>query len=318
MSRLIAVLVFSIMLVSCSSQEKVSETVSWTWIFENGTAIEFPNSWELGHDSGFYGVSINDGYGELAFTPFGYDHDAWEQIFFEQYDDGIELETNGNVRIFRAETVIETLAEHHNGITEFVDYVIFTPNDFVLGVYVPVTPEIIERELIIQQVLESITVLHDEFNIFSFHGGQAVMTYSDDWEIVDRNLGLGATMRTNDLNLIIAVEGREFWQTFKDEDGNDDLTHEDIIYALSTYNLSENVLIQHTNRHGHHLAIYEDDASQVIVFRLNNGLWFRGLFARGNGSGIQPEDELVILQMIDSILLNNRNSYYEPINLALP
>jgi branched-subunit amino acid ABC-type transport system permease component len=78
------------------------------------------------------------------------------------------------------------------------------------------------------------------------------------------------------------------------------------------------VAIQYINRHRHRIALYQTDTSQHMAFRLQNDLWVRLHFYSWNGDTLQPTDVAMIMQMIDSILLNNRNTYYEPINLVLP
>lgn len=76
--------------------------------------------------------------------------------------------------------------------------------------------------------------------------------------------------------------------------------------------------LEYTDRLNHHVAVYISGTFKAYVFRLENNIWFRISISRLDGASIQVEDEEVILQMIDSILLNNRNSYYEPIELVLP
>ena len=57
----------------------------------------------------------------------------------------------------------------------------------------------------------------------------------------------------------------------------------------------------------------------VYIFKLDSDIWFRMSIRNFDNRIVEPEEtEAIIMRMIDSILLNNRDSYYEPIELVLP
>jgi hypothetical protein len=151
------------------------------------------------------------------------------------------------------------------------------------------------------------------------------MFYTNDWQFQQFNLGSAPSMISDVLHINIYAEYEEMWLDYLyfDEVDNtvESIDSEHLIHDMPFTNLSEDIEIQYSRRHGHRIASYTEETYQIIAFQLRNGLWFRIDFGRRDSMDIQefqPEDEAIIMQMIDSILLNNRRSYNEPINLVIP
>ena len=149
------------------------------------------------------------------------------------------------------------------------------------------------------------------------------MTYSSDWEIVNWMSAGAPNLQNDNLYLTILLQEENFWmrvieRSHEIEAG--EITNEDIIrqnlFLYSQYDAAF-ISFEHLD---HQIATYqtEDETVKYYVFRLENKLWFSIAFTRLDDEAIQPEDEDTIMWMIDSILLNNRDSYYEPIRLRFP
>lgn len=301
MKRIIAVFLLSLFLFGCSSH---SDT--WTWISHDGTVFEFPATWETSPFNSSSGVSANDGYVEVYFFPDS-NHDFWEKKLYEEPGEVIEIETDTGNRVIRTEFATVLLTAVDGEQTEFVQYVAFVPDDGIAYANVPDTPELARRESAIIDVLQSVYVPQYDQNVLSFYGGLAVLTYSDDWKITNWNSSEDPVLQNDNLNLVMWTYPERI-----DVPEREDITAQDTIDFLLERMMDDDVETFQRRR----TTIHRD--SNRFLFALDNGLVFFMGFHRLDDTELQVEDEAVILQMIDSILLNNRNSYYEPINLVLP
>lgn len=323
--QFIFVSLFSILLSGCAaySPEVSHESETWTWVFTNGTAIEFPASWRYIEFNGFSeGGYMYDAYGAFYMVRDGRTHETARRFFIEEHEIVTEIETDHIVHFLRAETTRELFPDRYYGTTEFIDYLVLAPNDAVFYARLPVTDAIVEREVAFRDVLETAYVPHDDLNTLGFLGGIAIMVYPSDWNIVEW-IFIGAPHLQNDeLRLTIIPYDEDYWirTISNDENGISEVTYEDIVLENLRLNNQFDPQITYIDRLAHQIATFksENDTFYAYIFRLNSGLWFNISFSRIDREPIQPEDEVIVMQMIDSILLNNRGSYYEPIELILP
>lgn len=301
MKRIIfVVLLFSIILSGCSSKPE-----TWTWITYEGMIFEFPQTWEQLSFSGGTGVLVNDSFGMLYFS-MNENHAQWEETFYQGNESVFEVESDTGNHIIYVEISTEVFADLYDGQTEFVQYVAFVPGDLIATVNVPDTPELEQREVAIIDILQSVHVLQHEQNILSFFGGLAVMVYPDDWEITNWNSSEAPILEN--ANLRVPIWGRT---EIIDIPDREDVTAQEIIDGLLDVMMDDDVESFQRRR----TTIYRD--SNTFLFALDNGLVFSVGYYRKDGE-LQPEDEEIIMQMVDSILLNNRDSYDEPIRLRFP
>ncbi|MEO0597481.1 MAG: hypothetical protein AAF126_15345, partial [Chloroflexota bacterium] len=84
----------------------------------------------------------------------------------------------------------------------------------------------------------------------------------------------------------------------------------------------ENVIIEMQVRYGRDIYLISVQNRRYLVFNLGNNdsddFWFYMQFARTDEEPFDESDEAQLWQLVDSILLNQRESYYEPIELVIP
>lgn len=318
MKRIIAVFLLSLFLFGCSPKpEETPESETWSWVFHNGTVIQFPDAWRYIEFDGFAeGGYMYDAYGVFYMVRDGRTHEAAQIWFNEQHESVTELESATTVRFLRAETTKGYFPDRYYGTTEFVDYLILAPDDAVFHAWLPVIDQIEERETTFRAVLATANSLHDELNTFGFFGGIAVMAYPPDWEIVNWMSAGAPNLANEEFYMTIIPNDEDFWLRVIERARDivrEEITDEDIINEiLFAYTDSEDASLNHIERLNHSIAMYENDKFNVYVFKLENDLWYSVSFSRIDEDTIQAEDEAIILQMIDSILLNNRDSGNPP------
>lgn len=329
MKRIIAVLLLALFLFGCSlAQEETPESETWSWIFHDGTTLEFPNSWQfLGNDWTGNGIYFRDDFGYLYLHNDGATYDLPEQPFLELENPPTELNIDANFRLFRSEESYESDSEYADffGTTEFYAYLAFIPDNSLFRAMIPITADIAERETQLQEILQSTHELPEDFNSVGLLGGWAVMVYSDDWEVVNWSLSGWPELSNGDIKVYVALANDEFWFRQIDENELETMAEVDkITNILNEFSILMNPEhlsvsdIEYVERYDHSLAIYREENREYIVTQLDNGFWLRFSFVIYNNDVVQPEDEAVVMPMIDSILLNNRTDFHEPINLVLP
>lgn len=308
-------IVIILLLIGCTPQETIPKHEDWSFVYFDGTTLQFPDAWYLIHYSGsmFNGIYLTDTYGEFYVFQDVRSHRAMEEIYIAD-STLIELVFDENIRLFRGETTMEFEDDVFRGATEFIEYVAFVPNDKVLRAWIPITSQLEEQETILQDVFRSAHPLQPDLNTFGFLGGLAVMVYPDDWEIVNWNMSDSPVLQKNNVRLSFVVRDESFHHNWiDDEDGN--ITTEDVInYLLERdfdVKLSE---VESSYRYGQLLYRYENRFLLVV----DNELIFNISAYDINGEQLENVDEEQILQMVDSILLNNRSNYYEAIDLIVP
>lgn len=311
-----AVFALIFILIACTPQEEGSENNTWSFIFSDGTILEFPNAWNFVAYRGylFNVIYFTDEYSSFYIFQDGRSHAAMEETYIaDNQDTLVELEVNGDTRLFRGERVINFEdVELFDGATEFIVYVALVPDDKVFNALFPIAPELEEREKILQEVLLNARPLHPELKTFGFGGGLAVMTYTHDWEIVNWNSADSPVMQGENARLNFFVAHESFYHNMIDNEDDNIPTEAVINFLLTQYLYLEVNDIEPSYRYGQ--LIYRVGDSFLLI--LDNGLTFV-IYAHYLDSS-QPEDEAEVLRMIDSILLNNRSNYYEPINLIIP
>lgn len=328
MARIIGVVLLSLLLASCSSQVQTTELGNWTWVFHDGRTLEFPDTWQLSSpDSTGNGLYLNDEFGMFYLVSSIYSHEVMEQTLLENNNTGFELDTETNIRILRAELSIESgseTSEFFDGSTEFLEYAVLIPDNTVVRVSMPLISEMAEREAVLQQVFQSMKPLHKELNTIGFIGGLAVMIYSNDWEIVTWSLVGWPELSNGELNLHIAVATETFWLEGIEETESATLSREDIILEILETSSTlqpevpfSDLLFEDVNLQGFTVTVIQYEAIEYIVFQLQNGLWFRFSFFR-RGSTLQSEDETIVMSLVESILANNRDTLFQPIEIAFP
>ena len=329
MKRIIAILLLSMFLFGCSSaQKEASEPEIWTWIFHDGTTLEFPNSWNfLGNDWTGNGLYLRDDSGYLYLQNDGATYELPEQPFLEEENPPTELNIDAHFRLFRSEHSYDPDSEYADffGTTEFYAYMAFMPDSSLFTTLIPITPDISERETALIKVLRTGRSLHDEYNSIGLMGGWAVMVYPDDWEIVNWTLSGWPELSNGHIKAFVALANDEFWFAQIEENELETMIESDKILTIlqtpSGFINPEHLTvsdIEYIERYDHALAVYREDNREYIVVHLENGFWLKFSFVNLDGELIYPDDEASVMPLIDSILLNTRTDFHAPFELVLP
>lgn len=320
MKRAIISLLF--LLITCTPQqaEDTPENNKQSWIYHTGLIIEFPMSWQvislIPFTEGFY---FQDEYGTFMLTRDGRDHETMERVYIGVDESFVELEVEGDTRLFRQETTyeIDGYPELFEGITDVIEYVAFLPNETVLSFVFPLIPEFDAREALFYDVLFNASTFDTELNVIGLAGGFAVMLYPDDWEITHWNDAGSPIFSNNNDRFVITVRDEEFYRRAiaRNEETERDISTQEVIdYALDTsyFFMRTEGEITANSRYGQVLYRLEN----YFLLYLDNGLMIEIGIDLNEGS--TEEDERIAMLMIDSILLNNRSDYRDTIDLIVP
>lgn len=317
-----AIVILLILLIACTpQQEEIPETdETLTWIYHTGLIIEFPSSWQVlslfPFSEGFY---FQDEYGTFMLNRDGRTHETMKRIYIDADSSFEEIDVDGNIRLFRRQTVykVEDYPELFEGITDVIEYVAFLPNETVLIFTLPIIPEFDAREALFYDVLYSATIFDTELNTIGFAGGLAVMVYPDDWEITNWNDAGSPVFANDDLRMVFTLRDAEFYRRMmlREEEIERDISTQEIIeYALdnSWFFMITEGEITANSRYGQSVYRLEN----YFLLYLDSGLIVE--IAVDLVEESTTEDERIAMEMIDSILLNNRDDYHDTIDLIVP
>ncbi|GAB5492740.1 MAG: hypothetical protein Phog2KO_29550 [Phototrophicaceae bacterium] len=244
MKRAIISLLF--LLIACTPQqaEDTPENNKQSWIYHTGLIIEFPMSWHvISLISLFEGFYFQDEYGTFMLTSDARDHETVERVYIGADESFVELEIEGETRLFRQETSyeVEGYPELFEGVTDVVRYIAFLPNENVLVFVFPLIPEFDAREALFYDLLFNASTFDTELNVIGLVGGLAVMVYPDDWEITNWNDAGSPIFSNNNDRFVITVRDEEFYRRAiaRNEEAERDISTQEVIdYALDTSTVS--------------------------------------------------------------------------------
>ncbi|MEL6309306.1 MAG: hypothetical protein AAFR81_20725 [Chloroflexota bacterium] len=338
MSRILLVSLFCWVLIGCSTQDD-PETIHAVFMLD--LAIEYPSNWSNGAESGyiwFYSSIIRDDFGTffLISNYDAYDDSTVEQSIRRVYDaneDVIELESpNNGIRVLRVDGEpievdpreanllnVDPESELYSSPDGYYIYSAYLSEDHTIVARVPIVPEIELREQAFLSMLDSAHTLSDKMNVFSFVGGMTSLVYPRDWELRLNNGVSLPVWRSEQYSVSISIDIQQGIIDAQESLAPDTSYDKFMAFMLDRYATDiDSETVTYTQRHDTRIAIMPEDNRIRVYFGIEAGIWFWVWFVRADGSSIQETDEVQLWQLVDSILLNQRESYYDPIELVIP
>ncbi|MEO1643930.1 MAG: hypothetical protein AAFR67_02000 [Chloroflexota bacterium] len=328
MRSLLILLIICVFAISTSAQEATPEPEQPIEILlTSGLVVKFPAG--IGIQpilGGGETIIMEDDFGRYVLIEDARSHETSEESFYEDNDNIVVLVTPDGNRMLRAELSIESIPDLFGDVTSVYIYLALLPEGHVLRFLIAQGDVAESQETRIMQIVDNTSTVTDEVNIVSFQGGLTTMVYPLEWEWVTWEMvGLAVTLRHEMYFTSVWMFTETELQQQIDRENPETVIAQDIIddvFDRYTRLDIENVIIETQVRYGRDIYLISVQNRRYLVFNLGNNdsddFWFYMQFARTDEEPFNEADEAQLWQLVDSILLNQRESYYEPVEIVIP
>lgn len=333
MSRNLLIICVCLALLGCTAQHNPNTLKP---IFLPDLAVEYPSSWSHGTESEYICSSIvRDEFGIFLLISY---YDAYDDNtvsdsvarLYEANEDVIELESPNGIRVLRTDGEpievdplranllnIDLESELYNAADGYYIYSAYISEDHTIVARVPIVPEAHVREQAFLNMIDTARTLSDEMNVFAFEGGLTSLVYPADWDLDLRNGAWFPVFRSEEYTVAITVTAQSPIVNVQ-ESLDADTTYDEFMSYLIETDFRSWDEVTYTNRHGTRIAMMTHENDTYLKFGIDTGIWFDIRMWRNDDEMMQETDETQLWQLVDSILLNQRDSYYAPVRLVIP